>query len=82
MILKFVDGVGEWTLRTCDLFGEYGIFVGNSLVVFVTKGFNLNFFATSSTTSDAVFDIQIFDDLSFNGKEDPTQVIFTSRFSC
>ncbi len=42
MISQFVDTVGEKTLRICNKFGEYGLFVSNSIFVFVTQGFNVH----------------------------------------
>ncbi len=42
MILKFIDAIGQSVLSTCNQFGEYGIFVGNSVIVFFTQGFNIH----------------------------------------
>jgi len=42
MILALIDTIGNRTLRICNQFGAYGMFVGNSLLVFITRGFNFH----------------------------------------
>ena len=38
MIIQFIDYIGQSTIRTCNQFGVYGIFVVNTFVVFFTQG--------------------------------------------
>ena len=41
MIIQFIDSIGQSTIRTCNEFGVYGIFVINTFFVFFTQGTSL-----------------------------------------
>lgn len=42
MTFNFIDAIGSRSLKICNKFGSYAIFVGNSAIVFFTRGFNFH----------------------------------------